>query len=111
MRKAVGEMAVKVTYYKNPNGPVLGSASVPIIEADGLFFKDLAGTGSLLPYEDWRLDPKTRAEDLASRLSIDEIAGLMLYSSHQSIPSLPGGPFGGTYGGKRLRKAARRRRI
>lgn len=43
--------------------------------------------GMLDPYEDWRLPALKRAEDLASRLSVDEIAGLMLYSSHQ--PSLP----------------------
>ncbi|MEI3579365.1 MAG: hypothetical protein V8Q30_04980 [Acutalibacteraceae bacterium] len=30
---------------------------------DGLFFKDLARTGQLLPYEDWRLPAQTRAED------------------------------------------------
>jgi len=95
-------MAVKVKYYQNPDGPLLGSVSAPVIEKDGLFFKDLAGTGDLLPYEDWRLDPKERAKDLASRLSIEEIAGLMLYSSHQSVPPMPGGPFGGTYGGKPL---------
>lgn len=43
--------------------------------------------GELLPYEDWRLDAKTRAKDLAGRLSIEEIAGLMLYSSHQLVPA------------------------
>mgnify|MGYP002662369357 CR=1 FL=1 len=54
--------------------PELGSAGAPILEVDGLLFKDLAGTGELLPYEDWRLDAKTRAKDLASRLSVEEIA-------------------------------------
>ena len=55
-------------------------SGVSLIEQDGLYFKDLARTGKLLPYEDWRLDSRTRAEDLASRLSLEEIAGLMLYS-------------------------------
>ena len=86
---------------KNPGGPELGYApDTPIIEKDGLYFNDLAGTGELAPYEDWRLDPETRARDLAARLSIPQIAGLMLYSSHQMVPSFSGGPFGGTYGGK-----------
>lgn len=86
--------------YQNPNGPEIGTASAPVIEQDGLYFKDLARTGELLPYEDWRLDADTRAKDLASRLSVEEIAGLMMYSPHQMVPALPGGPFSATYGGK-----------
>lgn len=87
---------------KNPNGPDIGTAGARLLEVDGLFFKDLAGTGELLPYEDWRLSPEERARDLASRLTIEEIAGLMLYSPHQMVPAQPGGPFPGTYGGKSL---------
>lgn len=86
--------------YKNPDGPDIGAASAPVLEVDGLYFKDLAGTGELLPYEDWRLDDDTRAKDLAKRLSLEEIAGLMLYSPHQMVPTLPGEPFKATYGGK-----------
>ena len=56
-------------------------------------------SGELLPYEDWRLSPEERAADLAGRLSREEIAGLMLYSSHQVVP-FDGGPFGDTYGGE-----------
>lgn len=86
--------------YKNPNGPDIGASSAKILEVDGLYFKDLAGTGQLLPYEDWRLDDETRARDLAKRLSIEEIAGLMLYSPHQMVPTLPGEPFTASYDGK-----------
>lgn len=78
--------------YMQENGPVLGTAGAPILERDGLLFKDLARTGELLPYEDWRLPAEERAEDLASRLSIAEIAGLMLYSPHQCIPGKPMNP-------------------
>ena len=92
--------------YQNPDGPVLGTVSAPILEQDGLFFKDLARTGQLLPYEDWRLPAQTRAEDLAARLSIEEIAGLMMYSPHQMIPTLPGDPFQGSYNGKPSPRAA-----
>lgn len=88
--------------YKNPDGPDIGVSGARIIEADGLCFKDLAGTGELLPYEDWRLSDEERAKDLASRLSIPEIAGLMLYSPHQMVPAPAAGPFPGTYGGKSL---------
>ena len=85
------------------NGKTLAwseTSGVELIEKDGLFFKDLARTGELLPYEDWRLTFEERAKDLANRLSIEEIAGLMLYSPHQTVPPMPGGPFGGTFDGK-----------
>lgn len=84
---------------RNPGGPTLGMGSLNLIERDGLAFKDLAGTGELLAYEDWRLDPKARAADLAKRLSIEDIAGLMLYSPHQMVPFYPGMPFQGHYDG------------
>ena len=89
----------------NADGQTLGIAAdstVPILTQDGYAFKDFLRTGQLAPYEDWRLSSEERAKDLAQRLSIEDIAGLMLYSAHQLIPAR--GPlaaaFGGTYGGK-----------
>ncbi|OHT08451.1 beta-glucosidase [Tritrichomonas foetus] len=89
----------------NPNnGPTLGfskKSGITIKEKDGLYFKNLSRTDDLVPYEDWRLDCDTRAKDLASRLSIEQIAGLMLYSKHQMVPNpSPEGYFGSSYGGK-----------
>ena len=85
------------------NGQTLGytpGSGVTILTVDGYAFKDMNRNGSLEPYEDWRLSAEERAADLASRLPIEEIAGMMLYSSHQSVPS-GGGMFGGaTYNGK-----------
>ena len=84
-------------------GQTLGytpGSGVNIITDKGYAFKDLNRNGSLDVYEDWRLPAEVRAEDLAQQLTIEEIAGLMLYSSHQSVPS-GGGMFGGaTYNGK-----------
>lgn len=40
------------TLYQNENGKQIGTANGKILEQDGLIFKDLAGTGALLPYED-----------------------------------------------------------
>lgn len=71
-------------------GQTLGyspASGVSIISEDGYAFKDMNRNGVLDPYEDWRRPAKERAEDLAARLSIEEIAGLMLYSSHQSVPA------------------------
>ena len=89
-----------ITYYHLENGVTLGTKQLPMKEADGLLFKNLSGSDRLLPYEDWRLAPEDRARDLAGRLSIPQIAGLMLYSSHQKVPFRSGGPFRGHYGGK-----------
>lgn len=90
---------------ENQGGKTLGlgkSSRVALLEVDGCAFKDFLGTGELVPYEDWWLSYEDRAKDLAGRLSIRDIAGLMLYSAHQLIPAK--GPlaaaFGGTYGGK-----------
>lgn len=91
---------MKITYISNPGGPKLGVTSAKIIAQDGLYFKDFEGTGRLLPYEDWRLSPEERAKDLASRLSVEEMAGLMMYSSHQMVPFFSGMPFKATYSGK-----------
>ena len=71
-------------------GPTLGyspSSGVTILTVKGLAFKDLNRNGVVDPYEDWRLPTRKRAEDLASRMSIEQIAGLMLYSAHQAVPS------------------------
>ena len=71
-------------------GQTLGYApgsGVTLLTDGGYAFKDMNRNGSLEPYEDWRLSAEERAGDLALRLSIEEIAGMMLYSSHQSVPS------------------------
>ncbi len=79
-------------------------SGIKILEEDGFAFKDLNGNGVLDPYEDWRLPVEERISDLVGRMSIDQIAGLMLYSSHQSV-SVPDPDnaftmrFAGTYRG------------
>ncbi|MXV51328.1 beta-glucosidase [Pedobacter sp. HMF7647] len=76
------------------------SSGIKILKVGGLSFKDLNKNGKLDKYEDWRLPAEERAQDLASKMSVEQIAGLMLYSRHQPIPNPPGGPFAGTYKGK-----------
>lgn len=91
---------------ENIGGKLLGFApDTALLEQDGFVFKDLNRNGILDPYEDWRLSPQERAEDLAGRLSAQEIAGLMLYSAHQSVSrsdALFATMFGGHYNGKKL---------
>jgi beta-glucosidase len=84
------------------DGPTLGyspASGVQILKEGNHAFKDLNRNGQLDKYEDWRLGLDERIADLAAQLSREEIAGLMLYSNHQAIPSV--GSFGnGTYDGK-----------
>lgn len=86
----------------NEGGPALGyspGSGVTILTVGRYGFKDLNKNGELDKYEDWRLPAEERAADLASKMSKEQIAGLMLYSAHQRIP---GGGFrgGDTYDGK-----------
>ncbi len=95
---------MKINYYVNENGPTIADSGCGVIEKDGLFFRNCAKQKELLAYEDWRLSDEERAKDLAARLSTREIAGLMLYSSHQSVPSVRFGPFVGHYDGEEYKE-------
>lgn len=91
---------------KNESGATLGyspESGVKIIEANGFAFKDLNKNNQLDIYEDWRKPADERAVDLASKMSIEQIAGLMLYSNHQAVP---GGTYNdGFYDGKKYKDA------
>ena len=76
-----------VTQKEGPTLSYSPQSGVKLLTEDGYAFKDLNRNDSLDAYEDWRLTPHERAADLASKLSKEEIAGLMLYSSHQAVPS------------------------
>jgi len=96
-------MVLSFIIIKNKGGQTLGyspNSGVKILTVDGLSFKDLNKNGKLDKFEDWRLPYEKRAKDLASQLSMEQIAGLMLYSAHQAIPARSGGYFSGTYNGK-----------
>ncbi|MXO71094.1 glycoside hydrolase family 3 protein [Alteraurantiacibacter buctensis] len=71
-----------------PSAPVaqlpLASRAVPLVNADGLQFRDLDRNGALTPYEDWRLSPEARAADLLARMTLAEKAGQMV------VGNLPG---------------------
>lgn len=71
----------------NPNGgTTLSYRNIELLEVqDGDYtyaFKDLNKNGELDPYEDWRLSYEERASDLAGKLELENIAGLMLFSAH-----------------------------
>lgn len=87
----------------NLKGPVLGysdESGIKILEVSANKFKDLNKNGKLDKYEDWRLPVEVRAKDLASKMSVEQIAGLMLYSAHQAVPAPSEGFRAGKYNGK-----------
>ncbi len=79
----------------NPgDGPVLSSgAGSPVtllpVEVGGRTsaFKDMNANGTLDLWEDWREQPRDRAAALAQELSIEQVAGLMLYGTQEYSPA------------------------
>lgn len=70
-----------------PKQPILGHRSAALLTVDGLTFKDLNRNGKLDPYEDWRLSAGARTSDLVQRMSLEELAGVMV---HGTLPSSGG---------------------
>lgn len=67
----------------SPGRPVPVVAMVkPVLVIKGLRFKDLNANGVLDPYEDWRLPAAERAEDLLSRMTLAEKAGMLLIATN-----------------------------
>lgn len=100
----------KSTYklVSNKGGQTLGyspKSGIKIIQVDGFAFKDLNKNGRLDLYEDWRKPISERAKDLATQMTVEQIAGLMLYSRHQAIPAQEAGMFTGTYNEKPFSKS------
>ncbi|KUJ60899.1 beta-glucosidase [Flavobacteriaceae bacterium CRH] len=91
------------TIVKNNKGADLGyspESGIKILTVSGKKFKDLNKNGKLDKYEDWRLSADERAKDLASKMSVEQMAGLMLYSRHQALPAPADGYRAGHYNGK-----------
>ena len=80
MAAAMGLSAVPLALAEDaPAQPKLGARVKNIIEADGYQFKDLNDNGALDPYEDWRLTPQERTEDLLSRMDATQMASQMVH--------------------------------
>lgn len=59
--------------------PTIRSKSLETLTLDGHSFRDLNKNGQLDPYEDWRLPVADRVEDLVSRMTLAEQAGMMMH--------------------------------
>ena len=87
-----------VVFVTQSHGPVLGydsASGVSVITRGGRCFKDMDRNGVIDKYEDWTLNPVIRTDDLVSKLSIEEIAGLMLCSHMQNVPGTDANHYGG----------------
>jgi len=77
--------------------PVFGATTYAQLKSDGYTFKDMNRNGKVDPYEDWRLPAEARADDLLSRMSLDEKAGLMMHGTAPTVSDPSGIGLGGAY--------------
>ena len=87
-----------------PQQSNLGHRSAPLLSVDGLTFKDLDRNGKLDPYEDWRLPAETRTADLMQRMSLEELAGVMVHGTLASAGALAPLGVGNEYDLAKVRK-------
>jgi len=88
MKKA-SDMVIR---YKNESGPDISNVSRGVIEQDGLYFKDIDGSGVVSEVNDWRNSPKRRAEAYVKQLTVDEKIGQLFTSQcrmgiHAHLPN------------------------
>ena len=80
--------------YVNANSPTITTVTRPIIEKDGLYFKDIDGTGKVSPVNDWRLSPEERAAAYVKELTVDEKIAQLFISDWRMGPKYPSGRLG-----------------
>lgn len=66
--------------YQNTCGPEISTVNRRILERDGLFFKDIDGTGNVTPVNDWRLPAEKRAAEYVKTLTVKEKIGQLFIS-------------------------------
>jgi beta-glucosidase len=99
-------LAIPGAHAQAPVQPSLGTRNVPLLERDGLRFRDLNRSGTLDLFEDWRLTADARARDLVSRMTLEEKAGAMMHGTARSV-----GPMGMAGVGTQYDTAANRAMI
>lgn len=60
----------------------------PILEVDGLKFKDMNKNGTLDVYEDWRVDTDARVADLIAQMTPEEEVGLLFCVNTQLVDAV-----------------------
>ena len=86
-------MAVKASdhfkTYHNPNGPDITMVTRPVLEQDGLYFKDIDGSGTVSAVNDWRLPSAERAAAYVQKLTVDEKIAQLFISDWRMGPKYP----------------------
>ena len=80
-----------------PAQPQLGTRSAPILERGGQRFKDLNRNGQVDPYEDWRRGAAERARDLVRRMTLEEMAGMMMHGTARTTGAMGAAGVGRQY--------------
>ena len=86
-------MAIKASdhfkTYHNPNGPDITTLARPVLEQDGLYFKDIDGTGTVSAVNDWRLPAAERAAAYVKQMTVDEKIAQLFISDWRMGPKYP----------------------
>lgn len=79
----------RIITYHNNNGPVITTVGRGVIEQDGMFFKDIDGSGKVSTVNDWRLSPEERADAYVAQMTTDEKIGQLFISDWRMGPKYP----------------------
>lgn len=80
--------------YKNPGGPDISTVARSVFEIDGLYFKDIDGTGTLSIVNDWRASSEERAAAYVKQLTVDEKIAQLFISDWRMGPKYPSARLG-----------------
>lgn len=86
-----------IKIYRNPNGPVVSTVNRRVLKQDGLTFKDIDGTGTLSPVNDWRNSPAERAAAYVKTLSVKEKVAQLFISDWRMAKYPITGPMANLY--------------
>ena len=75
--------------YHNPGGPDITTVARRAIAQDGLYFKDIDGSGTVSAVNDWRLPAKERAAAYVQQMTVDEKIGQLFISDWRMGPKYP----------------------
>ena len=78
--------------YKNENGPVITTVERNVITDNGLYFKDIDGSGSVSMINDWRKTPHERAAAYVKTLTTEEKMAQLFISDWRMGKYPPSGP-------------------
>ncbi len=76
----------------NPDGAAVSTVSRTLIQKDGLTFKDIDGSGTLSPVNDWRLPAARRAAAYVRQLTVEEKIAQLFVADWRMAKYPPSGP-------------------